>query len=233
MRTYWLYRSWRWFDVLETLAPLYKDGGASSDRSKSLLSDALFVLYPPGDLLVSWTGKSTERTEKSGMAEFHRCSEHRKGADSQFAEQLSGEGQLWIVLCDSVWPHRSGLTVEEFQARGMSKMRSRRLDSCHLWSFHTIPPFTSNPELLISPFPCSLQADLTLWTGSKGDIKNTVDPRNFLQWQKEISRMAKNQGFETLNIHGMRVSGSTSANPGKIVDYTIDLTKLKWGKSNE
>lgn len=39
--------------------------------------------------------------------------------------------------------------------------------------------------------------------------------------------MAKNQGFETLNIQGMRVSGSTSANPGKIVDYTIDLTKLK------
>lgn len=38
--------------VLETLAPL-QGWRASSDRSKSLLSDALFVLYPPGDLLVS------------------------------------------------------------------------------------------------------------------------------------------------------------------------------------
>ncbi|MGG4197420.1 hypothetical protein ABEW50_28755, partial [Paenibacillus jamilae] len=68
--------------------------------------------------------------------------------------------------------------------------------------------------------------DVTIYS-NKGDIKNAVGPRDILQWQKEISRMAKNQGFETLNIQGMRVSGSTSANPGKIVDYTIDLTKLK------
>lgn len=62
---------------------------------------------------------------------------------------------------------------------------------------------------------------------NQGNIPNAVGARDIFQWQKQVSQMAKEQGFTELKIQGVRVPGSTSANPGKVVDYTIDLTKLK------
>jgi len=47
------------------------------------------------------------------------------------------------------------------------------------------------------------------------------------KWQNEIAQQAKPQGFDTLIIKGVRAMNSTSANPGKVVEYIIDLTKLK------
>jgi len=60
-----------------------------------------------------------------------------------------------------------------------------------------------------------------------GDIKNQVGAKDFFQWQKNIAKQAKEQGFTTLVIKGERVAGSSSANPGKEVEYVIDLTKIK------
>ncbi|HOV26731.1 MAG TPA: hypothetical protein PK566_10295 [Pseudobacteroides sp.] len=62
----------------------------------------------------------------------------------------------------------------------------------------------------------------------KGDeIKNVVGARDILQWQKQVSKMAKQQGFTELRIQGIRMPNSTSAKPGKVVNYSIDLMKLK------
>ncbi|HPO97012.1 MAG TPA: hypothetical protein PLZ08_03535, partial [Bacillota bacterium] len=62
---------------------------------------------------------------------------------------------------------------------------------------------------------------------NKGDIPNAVGARDIFKWQNEIAQQAKAQGFDTLIIKGVRAMNSTSANPGKVVEYTIDLTKLK------
>ncbi len=62
---------------------------------------------------------------------------------------------------------------------------------------------------------------------NKGDIPNAVGARDIFTWQNEIAQQAKDQGFDTLIIKGIRATNSTSANPGKVVEYTIDLTKLK------
>lgn len=62
---------------------------------------------------------------------------------------------------------------------------------------------------------------------NKGDIPNAVGARDIFKWQNEIAQQAKAQGFDTLIIKGVRAMNSTSANPGKVVEYIIDLTKLK------
>ena len=60
---------------------------------------------------------------------------------------------------------------------------------------------------------------------SKGaEATNQIGARAFLQWQNSVINIAKEQGFTTLRIMGERVAGSSSANPGKVVEYIIDLT---------
>ena len=41
----------------------------------------------------------------------------------------------------------------------------------------------------------------------------------------QLARKAKELGFETLRIQGKRYSG---ANPGKYVDFEIDLMNMEW-----
>ena len=60
-----------------------------------------------------------------------------------------------------------------------------------------------------------------------GDIKNQVGVKDFLQLKKQLAEIAKDEGITTLIIKGERVMNSTSANPGHVIDFTIDLTKLK------
>ena len=50
-----------------------------------------------------------------------------------------------------------------------------------------------------------------------------------LQAKTQLFNEAKAAGFETLRLTGQRVSGSSSANPGKTVDVIIDLTKRVGG----
>jgi len=49
--------------------------------------------------------------------------------------------------------------------------------------------------------------------------------RELLQAKTQLINEAKAAGFDILRITGRRVPGSSSANPGKTVDVTIDLTK--------
>jgi|GEM_PF-1196244 len=68
--------------------------------------------------------------------------------------------------------------------------------------------------------------DISVYS-NKGDIPNAVGARDIFKWQNEVAQQAKAQGFDILIIKGVRAANSTSANPGKVVEYTIDLTKLK------
>jgi len=54
---------------------------------------------------------------------------------------------------------------------------------------------------------------------------NVVGARDFVSLLKQITEAAKAQGFKKLVIEGIRVTNSTSANPGKIIQRIIDLTK--------
>lgn len=49
--------------------------------------------------------------------------------------------------------------------------------------------------------------------------------RELLAARTQLAALARGQGFHTLRITGQRIQSSTSANPGKIVDLTIDLTR--------
>ena len=49
--------------------------------------------------------------------------------------------------------------------------------------------------------------------------------REILQAKTQLINDAKAAGFETLRITGQRAPGSSSANPGRMVDMIIDLTK--------
>ena len=49
--------------------------------------------------------------------------------------------------------------------------------------------------------------------------------RELLQAKTQLIHEAKAAGFDTLHITGRRVSGSSSAHPGKVIDVTVDLTK--------
>lgn len=57
---------------------------------------------------------------------------------------------------------------------------------------------------------------------TKPDIKDVLAAR------KELASEFKQQGFKTLRIRGLRVAGSSSANPGKEPDIVIDLTQDRW-----
>ena len=57
------------------------------------------------------------------------------------------------------------------------------------------------------------------------EVKNAVGAKEFIQWKNLIVDMAKNDGYETLELQGVRVTNSTSANPGKSINQIIDLTK--------
>ncbi|QVK19399.1 hypothetical protein KHQ81_06865 [Mycoplasmatota bacterium] len=43
------------------------------------------------------------------------------------------------------------------------------------------------------------------------------------QWINHVSDLAKNEGFDTLIIKGERALNSSSANPGHVIDYIINL----------
>jgi hypothetical protein len=45
-----------------------------------------------------------------------------------------------------------------------------------------------------------------------------------LELRSQLKAGAKEAGFETLTLKGVRVPKSSSANPGKKIDMTIDLT---------
>ena len=49
--------------------------------------------------------------------------------------------------------------------------------------------------------------------------------RELLQAKAQLINQARAAGFETLRLSGQRVVSSSSANPGKVVDVIIDLTK--------
>lgn len=53
--------------------------------------------------------------------------------------------------------------------------------------------------------------------------------RDILAARTRLISEAKAPGFKQLQITGQRVPGSTSANPGKLVDITVDLTSRDWG----
>ncbi|WP_322923210.1 polymorphic toxin-type HINT domain-containing protein [Paenibacillus campi] len=55
--------------------------------------------------------------------------------------------------------------------------------------------------------------------------KNSVGAKDFVAWKNQVKEMAKEQGFNTLKITGVRAPNLSSANPGKIIDYTFDLIK--------
>jgi RHS repeat-associated protein len=57
------------------------------------------------------------------------------------------------------------------------------------------------------------------------DLANTVGARSFIQLKNQVVQMAQQQGFTKVILQGERVMGSTSANPGKIINQVIDLTK--------
>mgnify|MGYP001489419696 CR=1 FL=1 len=48
----------------------------------------------------------------------------------------------------------------------------------------------------------------------------TVEPRSML---RQIAGQAKEAGFETLTLRGLRIGG---ANPGRIAEITVDLTRF-------
>ena len=45
--------------------------------------------------------------------------------------------------------------------------------------------------------------------------------------RRHLKEEARRAGFQTLRITGWRTAGSTSANPGKRVDISADLTRLE------
>lgn len=57
------------------------------------------------------------------------------------------------------------------------------------------------------------------------EAANVVGARAFLQFKELVVQAAKNQGFQNLVINAVRAANSTSANPGKIIQIMIDLTK--------
>ena len=57
------------------------------------------------------------------------------------------------------------------------------------------------------------------------EIANTVGARSFIQLKNQVVQMAQQQGFTKIILQGERVMGSTSANPGKVINQVIDLTK--------
>jgi uncharacterized protein YukE len=60
----------------------------------------------------------------------------------------------------------------------------------------------------------------------QGTVRNQVGIRDFLRALEQAKSEARAQGFKRLFIRGVRVPGSSSANPGKIIDLgPIDLTQ--------
>ncbi|WP_300355541.1 hypothetical protein [Fluviicola sp.] len=57
--------------------------------------------------------------------------------------------------------------------------------------------------------------------------------KDLLELRASVNRWAKDQGFTELNYKGVRVENSSSANPGMVLDWTIDLTKIKVMIQNE
>jgi hypothetical protein len=69
-------------------------------------------------------------------------------------------------------------------------------------------------------------SDVTIY-GESGDLVNQVGAREFLTLRDQIAEQAAADGFDTLRITGMRVAGSSSAAPGKVVDLLINLSKYR------
>ncbi|MDL2302654.1 hypothetical protein LJC58_09955 [Lachnospiraceae bacterium OttesenSCG-928-D06] len=57
-----------------------------------------------------------------------------------------------------------------------------------------------------------------------GDVPNKVGYSQLKQWIQTASADFKSQGFEKLVTEGVRAERSTSANPGSVWRYVIDLT---------
>jgi hypothetical protein len=63
--------------------------------------------------------------------------------------------------------------------------------------------------------------------GKSGDLVNKIGPGAFIAARNELAQEAAAAGFTTLRILAERAAGSSSANPGKIIDITIDLAKYR------
>jgi len=63
--------------------------------------------------------------------------------------------------------------------------------------------------------------DIAIYT--KDGIPITGVTKELFQVLRKFKYLAKANGFESLQISGKRFLDSTSANPGKIVDITINL----------
>jgi hypothetical protein len=59
--------------------------------------------------------------------------------------------------------------------------------------------------------------------GTQGQL--AVGMKEVLRMRKQLMDEAKALGFDELRLSGQRVESSSSANPGKMVDETIDLNK--------
>ncbi|MFD1885874.1 S8 family serine peptidase [Paenibacillus wenxiniae] len=60
---------------------------------------------------------------------------------------------------------------------------------------------------------------------SGNEAKNLVGTKELKKWSIHVAKMAKEQGFEKMEIKGFRAENSSSANPGKIIDITINLKR--------
>jgi hypothetical protein len=63
--------------------------------------------------------------------------------------------------------------------------------------------------------------------GRAEDLVNEVGAGAFIRAKDGLAKWAAGHGFDTLRIVGERVAGSSSANPGKVIDVTINLAKYR------
>ena len=64
--------------------------------------------------------------------------------------------------------------------------------------------------------------DIVIYS-TEGDIPNEIGFSKFKSWLNVIKELAKDQGFNQLQIIGQRAQHSTSANPGSIINFIFDL----------
>lgn len=66
--------------------------------------------------------------------------------------------------------------------------------------------------------------DAAVYPMTSGSLTNQVGPRQMLEALKQLGVEAKAAGYTQMVVQGTRVSG---ANPGKLAQVTLDLTKLE------
>ena len=63
--------------------------------------------------------------------------------------------------------------------------------------------------------------------GADGPLVNQVQASTFIGVRNALATEAAEAGFDTLRIQGIRGSGSSSANPGAVIDRVIDLERFR------